>query len=69
MEDNRDIVVSIADKKYWTLEEAASMTNIGMAKLREISNSRNCNFVLFVGRKRLFKKDKLLAYLDNEYSI
>ena len=52
-----------------TLEEAADYTGLGLQKLRDISNDENCKFVLWNGRKRLFKRVKLEEYLDKAYSV
>lgn len=52
-----------------TLKEAAEYTGIGINKLRELSNADNCNFVLFVGNKRLIKINKFLQFIDDTYSI
>ncbi len=61
--------VPIWNKAMLTLEEAASYTGIGVNKLRDLSNVEGCNFVLWNGSRRLLKREKLLAYLDNHYSI
>lgn len=59
----------LLQKPYWTLKQAALVTSIGINKLREISNREDCDLVLWVGGKRLLKKDKLLDYLNSEFSI
>lgn len=59
----------IWNKTTLTLDEAASLTGIGINKLRELSNDENCNFVLWNGSKRLLKRVKLESYLENVYSI
>lgn len=61
--------VRIAEKELLTLEEASCLFGIGINKLREISDSADCDYVLFVGRKRLIKKRQFLNYLKFEYSI
>ena len=61
--------VPIWEKSNLTLKEAADYTGIGINKLRAISDRDNCNFVLWVGVKRLFKREKLDEYLKNAYSI
>ena len=48
--------VPIWEKTNLTIEGAASYSNIGLGKLREITNSSNCKFVLWVGNKRLIKR-------------
>jgi len=61
--------VPIYEKSNLTLEEAAAYFNIGINKLREISDDGNCSFVLWVGNKRLIKRKKLEEYLSKTYSI
>lgn len=56
-------------KPLLTLKEASRYTGIGINKLREMSNERSCNYVLFVGRKRMFKREALLKYLEESYSV
>lgn len=61
--------IPIWEKSNLTLEEAAAYFNIGINKLREISDSDNCSFVLWVGNKRLIKREKLDDYLSKMFSI
>ena len=61
--------VPISEKSNLTLEEAAAYFNIGVNKLREISDNDNCSFVLWVGSRRLIKKKQLEEYLSKMYSI
>lgn len=61
--------VPIWQKSNLTLEEAAMYTGVGINRLRELSNEKECPFVLWVGNKRLLKRRKLDEYLDNSYSI
>ena len=52
-----------------TLEEATAYTGIGRNKLIELSEDPNCDFVIWTGRKRLFKRRKLDEFIDNSYSF
>lgn len=61
--------VPIWEKSNLTLEEASAYFGIGINKLRDISNEKNCKFVLWVGNKRLIKRKVLDEYLEKEYSI
>jgi len=61
--------VPIWEKSNLTLEEAAAYSGIGINKLREITNEKNCNIVLFVGNKQLIKRRLLDKYLEQAYSI
>lgn len=56
--------VPIWEKSNLTLEEAAAYSGIGINKLRELTNERGCNFVLFVGSKRLIKRRLFDAYIE-----
>ena len=61
--------VPIWEKTNLTLEEAAAYSGIGINKLREITNNDRCEFVLWVGTKRLIKRKTFEEYLERQYSI
>ena len=61
--------VPVWEKATLTLEEAAAYSNIGINRLRELSDGDQCPFVLFVGNKRLIKRKQFDAYLAEAYSI
>lgn len=61
--------VPVWEKVALTLEEAAAYSNVGINRIREISNDENCPFVLFVGNKRLIKRKPFEKYLEQAYSI
>ncbi len=61
--------IPLCEKVLLTIDEAAEYTGIGMQKLRDISNDERCEFVLWNGSKRMFKRKKLESYLDYNYSI
>ena len=61
--------VPVWEKATLTLEEAAAYSNVGVNRLREISDVENCNFVLWVGKKRLIKRKLFEAFLEKSYSI
>lgn len=63
------VEIPVWQKSFLTLEEAAAYFGVGINKLREISDSDNCDFVLWVGRKRLIKRKECLDYLSKAYSI
>ena len=61
--------VPIWKKSNLTLEEAAAYSGFGINKLRELTNQRGCNFVLFVGTKRLIKRRLLDAYIEKTDAV
>lgn len=56
--------VPIWEKANLTIDEAASYFGIGTNKLREITSSPDCDFVIWVGTKRLIKRKKFEKYLE-----
>lgn len=61
--------VPIWKKANLTLEEAAAYSGIGIGKLREITNDENCNFVLWIGNKRLIKRRLFDQFIEESYSL
>ena len=61
--------IPIREKSNLTLEEAAAYSGIGINKLRKLTESEQCSFVLWNGTKRLIKRRKLDEYMDRMYSI
>ena len=68
-ESDKACSVPISEKTCLTLQEAAAYTGVGINRLREISNEENCNFVLWIGTKRLLKRKLLDRFLESAYSI
>ncbi len=64
-----ELKVPIYQKQNLTIEEAAEYSNIGQNKLRELTADERCNFVLYVGTKRLIKRKQFDAYIERAYSI
>ena len=63
--------VPIWKKQNLTIKEAAEYFNVGANKLYELTNDEDCRFVLYVGNKRLIKREKFEAFInaDSTYSI
>ena len=61
--------VPIWEKSNLTIKEAAEYSGIGMNKLRELTDGEDCQFVLWIGTKRLIKRRKLDEYTNKAYSI
>lgn len=69
-----DLAARVYDVPIWhkttlTLEEAAAYSGIGIKKLKEITSSEDCDFVLWVGSRRLIKRAGLEKHIANSYSI
>lgn len=61
--------VPIWEKSNLTLKEAAAYSGIGINKLRRLSNSESCLFVLWIGSKRMIKRKQFDEYLGRMYSV
>lgn len=61
--------VPIWEKSNLTIDEAAAYSNVGQHKLRELTDNDDCNFVLWVGKKRLIKRVLFDKYLEKAFSI
>lgn len=59
-----DATLPYWEKENLTINEASSLFGIGQSKLRALTEVRNCNFVLFVGRKRLIKRKAFEKFLE-----
>ena len=61
--------IALSQKSLLTLEEASAYFNIGVCKLRELTNDDNCPYVLWNGSKRLIKRKPFEEFLYNSYSV
>ena len=61
--------IPIWEKSNLTLEEAAAYSGIGINKLRHLTDDDNCDFVLWIGTKRLMKRRKFDEYIEKLYSL
>ncbi len=71
MSDNKDnhISVPIWLKTTLTIREAAEYSNIGINKIENLINGPNCDFVLYVGRKRLIKRKQFEQFIEKHLEI
>jgi len=52
-----------------TLEEATAYSGIARDRLVKAADNPQCDFVLTIGHKRLFKRKKLDEFIDTSYSL
>ena len=75
MEDGNDSCgrekyeVPIWFKSNLSIEEAVAYTGIGRDKLRELTSREDCQFVLWIGNRRLIKRKQFDEYIAKAYSI
>ena len=61
--------IELSQKSLLTLEEASAYFNIGVCKMRELTNDENCPYVLWNGSKRLIKRKPFEEFLYRSYSV
>ena len=66
---NDKYYVPISEKVLLTVEEAARYSNIGINKISELLNNPLCEFVLYVGKKRLVKRKEFEKYIEKTLEI
>lgn len=58
--------VPVWEKANLTIEEAAAYFGIGRNKIVSLTKIRNCNFVLYIGNRRLIKRKQFEAFLEKQ---
>ncbi|MDT4376933.1 excisionase [Blautia coccoides] len=61
--------VPVWHKLTMNMDETMAYTGIGRNKLSEMTNKEDCPFVLWLGNKRLIKREILDEYIEKTYSI
>jgi excisionase family DNA binding protein len=61
--------VPIESKVALTIKEAAEYSNIGINKIAEMLRNPMCNFVLYIGNKKLVKRKEFEQYLSTVREI
>lgn len=59
----------INQKSLLTIPEAAEYSNIGQNKISEMLKNPRCTFVLYVGRKKLIKRELFDSFLMKSVEI
>lgn len=52
-----------------TIKEAAAYSNIGINKIEELLKQPKCDFVLYVGNKKLVKRKEFENYISKSLEI
>ena len=56
-------------KVTMTIKEAAAYSNIGINKIEELLKQPKCDFVLYVGNKKLVKRKEFEQYISKSLEI
>lgn len=61
--------VPVWEKTLLTVEEASKYTGIGTGKLYQLAEADMADCVIWVGKKKLFKRKKLEQFFDKAFSV
>ena len=61
--------VAIENKLLLTIPEAAAYSNIGINRLTELLKKPRCDFVMYVGRKKLIKRKEFEKFIEKAEEI
>lgn len=61
--------VPICEKMLLTIKEAAMYSNIGINRIDSMLREEGCPFVLFVGSRKLVKRQTFEAYITERFAI
>ena len=61
---NRRNLIPAENKINLTISEAAEYSNIGINRIEQMLRNPDCQFVLYVGNKRLVKRKKFEEFLE-----
>lgn len=56
-------------KLNMTIKEAATYSNIGINRIEELLKQPKCNFVLYVGNKKLVKRKEFEQYISKRVEV
>lgn len=62
-------IIPIPQKAILSVREAAAYTNIGINKIDSMLRMPNCPFVLYVGTKKLVKRQEFEKFLSKQVVI
>ena len=61
--------IPLSEMALLTMEQASVYFNLGVPKIRELTSSEECPWVVWNGSKRLIKRQLLEDFLLDSYSI
>lgn len=64
-----NVSIPVWEKMTLTIEEAAAYSNIGLNKIRELTNVPGCSFVIFVGKRKLVKRKQFEKFIEQNIEL
>lgn len=69
MSETKSLEMPFWLKLTLTIKEAAAYSNIGINKIEELLKQPKCDFVLYVGNKKLVKRKEFEQYISKSLEI
>ena len=69
MTDAKTLEIPFWLKLTLTIKEAEAYSNIGINKIEELLKQPQCDFVLYVGNKKLVKRKEFEQYISRSLEI
>lgn len=69
MTDSKTLEIPFWLKLNLTIKEAAAYSNIGINRIEELLKQPKCNFVLYVGNKKLVKRKEFEKYVSENLEL
>ena len=69
MTDSKELDMPFWLKLNMTIKEAAVYSNIGINRIEELLKDPKCNFVLYVGNKKLVKRKEFEQYVSKSVEL
>lgn len=63
------LLVPIWHKSLLSLDEAVAYSGLGRHTLIDYADDPDCKFIVWSGRKRLYKRRKLDEFIDQVFSV
>ena len=67
--NSNSMSIPICEKLVLSIKEAAAYSNIGINKIENMLRQPDCPFVLYVGTKKLVKREAFEAYINQKLAI
>jgi len=69
MTESKSLEIPFWLKLTLTIKEAAAYSNIGINRIEELLKQPKCDFVLYVGNKKLVKRKEFEQYISRSLEI
>ncbi len=69
MTDSKTLEMPFGLKLNMTIKEAAAYSNIGINRIEDLLKQPKCNFVLYVGNKKLVKRKEFEQYISKNIEL